>query len=87
MKKRAVIFFEVLYTRLLFIFGRKKDNKAIPKGVYCYEIIGEVKSDGSFSCKPCKYYRKSGETTACTYVGFMGWDPCLSDQCKICNVE
>jgi hypothetical protein len=39
--------------------------------------------------KTCKYYRSTPETkgVACTYIGYMGFDPCLYDQCKICGVK
>ena len=40
-----------------------------------------------YHIKPCKYYRyidKKGNR-ACTYTGFIGFDACLYDQCKICG--
>lgn len=62
--------------------------------MYCYEYDEERNTkepinDGGYWVKTCKYYRSTPKTkgVACTYVGYMGFDPCLYDQCKICGVK
>ncbi len=72
-------YIEIAIAKLMNLFI-KKDTAPIPDGLYCYKWLGKEK------VKMCKYYRFVGkEKHACTYVGFIGWDPCLSDQCKICG--
>lgn len=77
---------EVLYGKLLSLLRIKRDVTVIPHGPYCYSADMANMKDGWFATKPCKYYRYvNKEKSACTYVGYVGWDPCLSDQCKICG--
>ncbi len=86
-------YIEIGFAKLLRLFNIKRSTKPIPKETaYCY-IIDEEKNkkepiDG-YWIKPCKYYRAMEEQSygGCTYVGFIGFDPLLGDQCKICNVE
>lgn len=85
-------FIEVKYTRIERYFGKRKDKSVIPEGMYCYtwdeeREIRQPHNNGGFWIKSCKYYRSmKGQCDAgCTYVGFMGFDPCLGDQCKICG--
>lgn len=84
---------ETKWTKLLRLFGIELSIDPIPEGVYCYEWDEERnKRDpqiGSYYIKPCKYYRSTPKTkgVACTYVGYMGFDPLLYDQCKICGIK
>lgn len=80
-------YIEVLYAKSLVLIGIKKTTSVIPNGPYCYTWLD--RPDGSLGgkVKVCKYFRHAGEDSACTYVGFIGWDSCLSDQCKICGVN
>jgi hypothetical protein len=66
------------------------DISVIPEGVYCYKFDGTkgLTPEGStwLGIKSCPYYKPiKGQYVACIYVGFIGWDACLSDQCKICG--
>lgn len=59
--------------------------------MYCYEYVDRTEkepADGYWT-KPFKYYRSTPKTKgiACTYVGHIGFDVCLYDQCKICGVK
>ncbi len=82
---------EIVYARLLRLFGVVRSTDCIPDGMYCYQYDEErnTKEPTDGHCiKPCKYYRSmKGYSAACTYVGFIGFDPCLCDQCKICGVD
>lgn len=83
------VFFEILYSRACIFLKINKDATVIPEGHYCY-VIDEEKNklepiDG-YWIKTCKYYRSIGNGYAgCTYCGYIGWDICLSDQCKMCG--
>jgi hypothetical protein len=84
-------FIEIYSGKLLNLLNIRKDTSVIPKGPYCYVIDEERNkkepiTDGYWT-KNCKYYRSMrGQCNAgCTYVGFIGWDICLGDQCKICG--
>lgn len=81
---------EVLFTKIQRLFNIRKDSSVIPVGYYCY-VNDEEKNkaepiDGIW-IKPCKYYRKMRRQldAGCTYVGLIGFDACLGDQCKICG--
>jgi hypothetical protein len=85
--------FEVMYSRLLNLLGVVRSTEPIPKGMYCYEYdekrnAEEPLKDGYYT-KVCKYYRSTNKNggVACTYEGFIGFDPCLYDQCKICGIK
>ncbi len=85
---------ETRYAKLLRLFGVVRSTNCIPHGMYCYEYdeernTKEPSNDGSYWINTCKYYRSTPKTkgVACTYVGYMGFDPCLYDQCKICGVK
>jgi hypothetical protein len=83
---------EVYFWKMLLFFGIEQSSKPIPKGYYCYVPDIEKNktvNDGSYYIKPCKYYRSvEGELNAgCTYVGYIGFDPSLGDQCKICETN
>lgn len=87
--KVAWYFIEVLFTKTQRLFGYKKDTSVIPEGYYCYVFDNERNKKEpirGYWIKPCKYYRSmKGHSAACTYVGFIGFDPCLGDQCKMCD--
>jgi len=85
-------YIEIVYAKTLHWFGICRDASVIPKGEYCYvpdeeRNAKEKPKGGGYYIKPCKYYRHMrGELSAgCTYVGFIGVDLCLGDQCKICG--
>lgn len=71
--------------------GHYKDGSVIPPGPYCYVPDGTQGVHGKdglpwYGIKPCKYYRYiDGDRTACTFIGFIGWDVCHWDQVKICE--
>lgn len=83
---------EVQYARLLNSLGVPRSTDEIPNGMYCYEYdeernVKEPQKDG-YWIKKCRYYRSDDSGgKACTYVGFIGFDPCLHDSCKICDVK
>ena len=85
-------YIEIGYAKLLRLFNIRRKTSPIPKGTpYCYVLDDERNKtepiDG-YWIKPCKYYRSmKGYSAACTYVGFIGFDLCLGDQCKICGVD
>jgi len=86
-------YIEVLFSKLLHLFGVWYDVSIIPIGHYCYVPDNERNKEEPFDgywISPCKYYRgMKGSGAACVYVGFIGFDICLGDQCKICgqNIE
>lgn len=86
-------YIETRYTKILNLFGIKKDISIIPHGLYCYAWDYEKNKKQSctdgYWIKTCKYYRSTLETKgiACTYEGYYGFDPCLYDQCKICSIN
>jgi hypothetical protein len=80
---------EVQWSNLQRVFGKTKDASVIPQGYYCYvpdnERNEKEPTDGIW-IKPCPYYRNmKNYSAACTYTGFIGFDFCLGDQCKICG--
>lgn len=81
------IYAEVLLTKVISLFGFKKDASVIPSGPYCYTVEQEQNlPNGSIKTKVCKYHRNIGKgRAACTFVGYAGWDIELNDQCKICG--
>lgn len=83
---------ETRYVKLLRLLSVVRSTDCIPNGMYCYEYDEERNAkepceDGGYWVKTCKYYRNTPKTkgVACTYVGYMGFDPCLYDKCKICG--
>ena len=82
---------EIIWNSIRKLCGHKFDTSVIPEGMYCYVLDGRsgINDEGNSwqGTKPCPYYRSlNGELhSACTYVGFVGFDLCLGDQCKICN--
>lgn len=89
--RTGIIYIEVAFSAVMQLFGKFKPTSVIPEGMYCYTFNGD---DGYtetglpyHGADICKYYRKNECVSACTYVGFAGWDVCLSDQCKICGTN
>lgn len=82
---------EVVYSKLLRLFKIKRDESVIPEGSYCYvwdEEKNKAQPIDGYWIKSCKYYRNISENNrACLYTGFVGFDFCLYDQCKICGVK
>ena len=83
---------EIGFSNIQQFFGYDKDTSKIAEGVYCntHDIERNKKepsTNGSIWIKTCPYYRWTKRTKgiACTYVGFMGFDFGLYDQCKICG--
>jgi len=78
----------IFFIRLLKYFGYKLSSEGIPGGVYCYSIIRIDTETGHITTKNCPHYKfMSGDNDACTYTGFIGYDCCFADQCKICNTN
>lgn len=80
---------EIVFHKL---FIRKHDETVIPYGHYCYLPDTEKnavkdENDHSYYIKTCPYYRYFHQQSkgGCTFVGFVGWEPGLGDQCKICG--
>ena len=83
---------EVLWAKILLKLGIEKSIDPIPGNTsYCYtwnEERNEKEPIDGYWIKPCKYYRSmKGSNAGCTFVGFIGFEPCLGDQCKICGVK
>lgn len=81
---------EILVVRLMKHFGIKLDSSIIPNGPYCYTLNGKngktKKGIPFVGINTCTYYRHlKGLNAGCIYVGFVGWDCLLGDQCKICG--
>ncbi len=90
--KTKVIWYyiEIGFTKILNILKITKDASVIPYGMYCYKFDGRTGIDERgytwHGTKTCKYYRHTKNGRAgCTFVGYIGYDACLTDQCKICG--
>ena len=88
--REYIYWIECKYAEFLRIFKIRKDKSVIPIGHYCYTIDeekNETNPINGYWIKTCKYYRsmKNQSDAGCTYTGFIGFDPCLGDQCKICG--
>lgn len=81
-------YIEIIFVKIILFLGIKRNKSIIPKGHYCYTPIEfpSEKNNGIYKIKPCKYYRSVTKyIKSCTYEGYIGYDMCLWDQCKICN--
>lgn len=87
--KKILYHIEIYWWKFWLYLGVKRNKKIIPKGMYCYEYDGTegVSNDGLhwYGINRCKYYRDMKRINACTYLGYIGFDYCLYDQCKICD--
>lgn len=81
--KNITILFEVLYAKALGVIGLMKDPRPIPRNTpYCYTI------DNEGQLNVCPYYRKvNKDKSVCTFEGYIGYDVCLHDMCKICGIS
>ena len=80
----------ILWWKLLFLFGVKRSPLPIPEGMYCYEPDIEKNKNRKdkiiYYVKPCKYYKTLGRRyNGCSYLGVITDDVALGDQCKICD--
>ena len=83
---------EVIFTNIQMFFGFRKSIEPIPDNTpYCYiwdEERNKKEPTNGYWIKPCKYYRgMKGHNAACTYLGIIGFDPLLGDQCKVCGIK
>lgn len=81
---------QIIWVRIRNFFGYEKDTNLIPENtIYCYTIDSDrMKNEpitSGYWIKTCPYYKTVGEKSACTYVGYYGYDVLLNDQCKICG--
>lgn len=78
------------WIKLKRFFGFIPSSKGIPEGVYCYEPVEFPSEENGFIYKtrPCPNYKslKNGND-ACLYLGYVGWEPGFSDQCKLCSIN
>jgi hypothetical protein len=86
------VWMELMFLRGLKKFGYKQNIDVIPKDtMYCYKWDEEKNAndpEGGWIIT-CPYYRLIQPMcyAACTYTGYIGFDPCLADQCKICGIN
>ena len=89
--RRLLIRIEIIWYRIIHHFFKiPLSTKEIPEGLYCYTMLSKpgTMENGKwgYKIKPCKYYRYIHEhQKACLFENFVGFDPCLHDQCKICE--
>ena len=82
----------MLWWKLLFLFGVRRSALPIPEGMYCYSPdIEKNKAKKDFSTyyiNPCKYYKNLGRRyNGCSYLGIITDDMTFDDQCKMCGVN
>ena len=80
----------MLWWKLLFLFGVRRSTLPIPKGMYCYtpdiEKNKTRKDCTTYYIKPCKYYKTLGRRyNGCSYLGIITDDMTFDDQCKMCG--
>lgn len=85
--KIVSFYIEIAYAKILRFLHFKKDKSVIPEGYYCYVWDEDPKRNNEYHTIPCRFYRsmKNQCYAGCTYVGFIGFDIGLQDQCKICG--
>lgn len=85
-------FVNVLWWKLLFLFGVKRSVLPIPKGLYCY--VPDIEKNNACSetepfayyIIPCKYYKTLGRRfNGCSYLGIITDDCVFNDKCKKCG--
>ena len=65
----------------------------VPRGLYCYEILGTFLTEDNKSgvrTQLCPYWKKCsaiGEDIIWCFLLDEGNDPLLDDQCKICGIK
>ena len=82
----------MLWWKLLFLFGVRRSALPIPEGMYCYNPdIEKNKAKKDFSTyyiNSCKYYKTLGRRyNGCSYLGIITDDMTFDDQCKMCGVN
>ena len=76
----------LLWWKLLILFGVRRSASPIPEGVYCYEPDYVDTKTFTYYVKPCKYYKNLGHGwNGCSYLGIITDDPVFDDQCKMCS--
>jgi hypothetical protein len=80
----------MLWWKLLILFGVRRSALLIPEGMYCYSPdVGKNKAKKDFSTyyvNPCKYYKTLGRRyNGCSYLGIITDDMIFDDQCKMCG--
>ena len=85
-------FANMLWWKLLFLFGVRRSALPIPDGMYCYAPDiekNEARKEAepyAYYIKPCKYYKTLGRRyNGCSYLGVITDDMTFDDQCKICS--
>lgn len=84
----------MLWWKLLILFGVRRSALPIPEGMYCYAPDNEKNCanedsinnhGGTYYIKPCKYYKTLGRRfNGCSYLGIITDDCVFDDQCKMC---
>lgn len=85
----------MLWWKLLILFGVRRSISPIPEGMYCYAPNDEKNcanddslnnNGGTYYIKPCKYYKTLGRRfNGCSYLGIITNDMVFNDQCKMCS--
>lgn len=80
----------MLWWKLLFLFGVRRSALPIPNGMYCYAPDNEKNAKATsfkyYYIKPCKYYKTLGRRfNGCSYLGIITDDFVFDDQCKMCS--
>jgi len=85
----------MLWWKLLILFGVRRSALPIPEGMYCYAPDDEKNCanddslnnhGGTYYIKPCKYYKTLGRRfNGCSYLGIITDDCVFDDQCKMCS--
>ncbi len=80
----------VLWWKLLFLFGVRRSALPIPEGMYCYAPDDEKNAKATsfkyYYIKPCKYYKTLWSSfNGCSFIGIITDDCVFDDQCKMCS--
>lgn len=84
-------FIELLFAKILILFGYKFDKRKIPDGLYCYSISAEKnknkpKNDLTLYTDDCPYRKHIYKYWfGCNFLGIITDDICFEDACKICS--
>ena len=83
-------FINVMWWKLLILFGVNRSPLPIPEGIYCYSPDTEKNEKAVnfkyYYVKPCKYYKTLGNRyNGCSYLGIITDDSVFNDQCKMCG--
>lgn len=82
----------MLWWKLLILFGVRRSALPIPEGMYCYapdiekNKLRKETEPYAYYIKPCKYYKALGRRfNGCSYLGIITDDCVFDDQCKMCS--